>query len=125
VFTEVTEDLAARFREASAAQGVAMDKGMADAANDAHDAQALVLQRMRALPDNGRSVLVGLLQDADPYVRSHAATALLPIDEAPALAVLEEVAKLRRMPIVSFNAEMVLQEWRAGRLRRPFGVELK
>lgn len=121
----MTEDLAARFREASAAQGVAMDKGMADAANDAHDAQALVLQRMRTLPDNGRSVLVGLLQDADPYVRSHAATALLPIDEAPALAVLEEVAKLRRMPIVSFNAEMVLQEWRAGRLRRPFGVELK
>lgn len=114
-------DLSAIFREAAMVHAAATASGAADAANRAHDCEASALRQMRLMPDKGRGILTGLLEDGDPTVRSHAATALLPLDESVAISVLEEVSKAR-VPIISFNAEMVLREWRAGRLRTPFGV---
>lgn len=47
--------------------------------------------------------------------RVAAARSLLGVNEKEAIRVLEEVVALQQ-GIVSFNAEMILQEWRAGRL---------
>ncbi len=98
-------------------QGAATDRGDHEEANAAHDALIRALAALRDSSDRGRSALTGLLGHEDPYVRCWAATHLLPLDEEAATRALEALTS--EPPFVGLDAEMVLREWRAGRLKVP------
>jgi hypothetical protein len=97
--------------------GAATDRGDYKKANAAYDKVMEALEKIRALPDRGRSVLTDLLLHDNPYVRCAAATHLLPLDEDAAITTLSQLTS--EPPFVGFNAKMVLREWKAGRLKVP------
>ena len=72
-------------------------------------------EALRSLPDSGQQFLRSCLADNDPSVVSWAAFYLLPFKEAEAVKALERVAK-GDTRLIAFNAEITLDEWRAGRL---------
>jgi hypothetical protein len=76
------------------------------------------LAKLRSQVDRGEAILVGLLGHPDGWVRLSAATHLLPLWADPASATLEDLASSPRAA-PRFEAEMVLREWRAGRLKVP------
>lgn len=103
------------YAQAAAEHGAAMDRGDHEKSNAAYDRKMRALARLRESPDQGRSILTRLLEHEDSHVRCSAATHLLPLDEDTATHVLESL--VTEPPFVGFNAEMVLREWKAGRLR--------
>lgn len=113
----MTRDAASEYANSAVEQGAATDRGDHEKANAAHDRLMWALASLRESPDRGRSVLQAFLHHKDPHLRCWAATHLLPLDEAAATHVLK--SQVSEPPFVGFNAEMVLREWRAGRLRVP------
>jgi hypothetical protein len=107
-----------RFREAAIAHAAGTNEGNAREANRAFDRKITAVKAMRTTPDRGKGHLTEMLFDPEVAVRYSAATYLLPLDEPAAVFVLEEVARGNHK-LVSFGAEMVLKEWRAGRLTLP------
>jgi hypothetical protein len=101
--------------DAARRHGQALARGDSDEANAAYDEKVAVLRQLRSTPDRGCAVLRSLLTHEDPGVRKSAATHLLPLDETAAIAALEEVSRLPGL--IGFDAEMVLREWKAGRLK--------
>ncbi len=93
------------------------ESGNSTLANRSYDKKIKVLHALDRASLEGRKVLRPLYGHSDPAVRCSAATHLLLIDGEIAVTVLEEVS--RGTGIVAFDAEMVLQEWRAGRLKIP------
>ena len=69
--------------------------------------------------DEGLIALRHLLQDPNDYVRCWVASGLLSTGDTKAQGVLELIAA--RTDLLGFNARTVLQEFRSGRLRSPFG----
>ena len=67
----------------------------------------------------GRTAFKSLLSDESAHVRSWAASQLLALGDEDCVQVLEELVSSGGL--LGFSAEMVLREWRAGRLRAPFG----
>jgi hypothetical protein len=59
--------------------------------------------------------LLHCLTDSNPSVVTAAAFYLLPEREAEAVEALKRVAKGK--DLIAFGAEMVLKEWRGGRLK--------
>lgn len=114
----MVQDAKAAFREASATHGAGMLEGNASKTNRAFKKKIEALKRLRLAPDQGREALHDLLADADRSVRISAATYLLPLDADTAIAVLEREANGDRS-MLRLSAEMVLREWRAGRLKLP------
>jgi HEAT repeat protein len=114
----LTHNLVLEFQSAAADHGAGKVGGNADATNEAFDRMIAVVKELRKHDDKGRAILMSCLQSDDPAVRSAAATYLLPLDEPRAVAVLEDVARVRE-PLIGFSAEMVLREWKAGRLVLP------
>jgi hypothetical protein len=94
-----------------------MDRGDHKKCNAAYDTKMRALAKLREAHDRGRSSLTRLLDHEDPHVRCSAATHLLPLDEDAATRALEALTS--EPPFVGFNARMVLQEWKAGRLKVP------
>jgi hypothetical protein len=86
--------------------------------NAAYHRLAAVLARLRAGSDQGASILVDLVNHSSGWVRLWAATDLLPLRAELASSALEELAASPPGEL-RFDAKMVLQEWRAGRLRVP------
>lgn len=107
-----------QFRRAAIVHGEGTETGDYEKSNKAYDRTVALVKEMRLLSDRGRALLTSLLSDSDAAVRSSAACYLLPLDERMAIPVLEEVAR-STLPLVGFSAEMVLREWRAGRLKIP------
>jgi hypothetical protein len=105
-------DYEQQFLEAARLHGHLMIEDPA-ATGEAYDKAAAALRALRTLPDQGNGFLLACLQDADPSVVSWAAAALLPNEEA--VKALERVA--RGDNFVAFDAEMILDEWRAGRFK--------
>ncbi len=83
--------------------------------NRAFDRMLAALAELRASADRGESTLVELLTDSNGWVRLNAATHLLPLRSELASAVLETLAN-GPQGYLEFDATMVLQERRAGRL---------
>ncbi|HEY1425366.1 MAG TPA: hypothetical protein VGF50_01725 [Caulobacteraceae bacterium] len=81
----------------------------------AYDKVVASRKELRALPDQGQFFLVACLADSDPSVVAWAAFYLLPTRTAEAVAALTRVAT--GQDLVAFDAEMTLEEWRAGRLK--------
>ena len=111
------EDAVDVYARAAAMQGAATDRGDHKEANAAYDAMIRSLAVLRESSDRGRSALTGLLEHEDPHVRCWAATHLLPLNAEIAIRELEALTS--EAPFVGLNAEMVLREWRAGRLKVP------
>ena len=102
---------------AAVAHGAAIDRGDSKKANAAHAKLMYALEKIRAASDRGLSVLTVLLVHEDPSVRCWAATHTLPLDEKAAITTLTQLTSEPSM--VGFGAEMVLEEWKAGRLNVP------
>ena len=76
------------------------------------------LAQLRLRPDRGEEPLVKLLTHPNGWVKSNAATHLLPLRPELAVAILENLAEGPQGHL-AFDAKMVLQEWQAGRLNVP------
>ena len=84
------------------------------AANAAHDVLVRTFHDIRDSGESGWARIRDLTQHPDPTVRLWAATHLLQNDPAPASTALLALEQLDG--VVGFEASIVLQEWRAGRL---------
>lgn len=82
-------------------------------ANRLFDAAHRIAKELRGSQE-GRKAMLTLLNDPDASVRLGAATEALPVDPETALRVIDQIASSEGAH--SFEAEMVAQEWRAGRL---------
>lgn len=67
----------------------------------------------------GREAFRSLLADESPHVRCWVASQLLGLGDDSGLSVLE--ASAEEGGFRGFSSEMVISEWRAGRLRPPLG----
>jgi hypothetical protein len=107
-----------RYIAEAAEYGRCSDMASSKKVNAAYHRLAAVRRRMRAGSDQGESILVDLVNHSNRWVRLWAATDLLPLRAELASSALEELAsgppgELR------LDAEMVLKEWQAGRLKVP------
>ena len=107
----------ARYAGAAAAHGRAtLDKNISyREVNKQYRILAKALEQLRCRGPDAQLALLGLLDDPDPSVRGWAARDALEFAPQQAEACLAELAKLPGL--IGFDAEMVLKEWRAGRLR--------
>lgn len=114
-----TDELVGRYREAARAHGAAeMTRKAVRAANREADTIAAVYRELRRR--DARSVLLVLLDDPDPSVRSWAGAHALDFAPSEGEPVLEALSREDTGPLgKGFDAQMTLQEWRAGRLRFP------
>lgn len=87
------------------------------AGNIAFDKLLALIPRIREYGKDGEKALLSLINDADDSVVCWAATSLLKSNEKEAILALERVAK--KTGILSFNAEMVLKQWKKGELVVP------
>jgi hypothetical protein len=107
-----TNHLTREFAECVVAQSEAIHRGDPHAANRFAKRYVAAFQALRALGDQGREALAGLLADERPDVRVTAAGYLLRYKHDLARAVLEREARGRGA--VAFGAAQALQRWREG-----------
>ncbi|NVJ01210.1 DUF2019 domain-containing protein [Myxococcus sp. AM009] len=109
------QELASMYEEFAAAHGQASETGDHRKANAQFRRIAAVWKELRTRKSEGSGALLNLLGSANPHVRGWAASHALESAPQAAEAVLEQLAN-GPPSIARFNAEMVLSEWRAGRL---------
>lgn len=85
-------------------------------ANKEYDKLHLLKDKLRELPDQGEAILKRIASQPDLDVKVLAAAALLAIDEAYAIQLLEGVCACDA-GLQSFTAELTLREWRKGSIR--------
>ena len=115
--SEQVDDAIAEYSALASAHGRATDEGDSKKANQSHDKLMHALRDLDNASPDGRLVLRRLYSHSDPWVRGWAATHLLHRDPDGAEVVLAEISKLRGF--VGLDAEVTLEEWRAGRLEIP------
>ena len=106
------------YAEAAAAHGKASSDGDYKKANRNHDIIADVRCELMERGDEGKTALLDLLTHPDPSVRTWAAAHSLQFDAQRAEATLVEVAQ-SDAGIVSFAAEMTLEQWKKEELSFP------
>ena len=111
-------DLKDRYITAAGEHGHCTETGDYKRGNAAFDRMIAALAELRERVDQGESVLIELLSHPNGWVRSHAATHLLPRRPDLAIRVLEELAAGPQGQL-EFNATMVLREWRLKRINIP------
>jgi hypothetical protein len=112
--TRKVEGLEGKCRKYAEEHATASMNGDYRTANRIYDKLVEVLLKLRSTPDQGKDILRRLKKDSSDAVSMWAATHSLPNDEEDALAILEGIAK--KGGIIGLNAEMVIKEWKAGRL---------
>jgi hypothetical protein len=105
-----------RYIAEAAEHGRCLENGDFRTGNAAADRKMALLAQWRKRPDGGASILMELLDHPNGWVRSSAATHLLPLRPELATTALEALAAGPQSQL-EFNAKMVLREWRAGRLK--------
>ena len=108
----------AKFSEATKAHGQALENGDHKAANRAYALTHKAARVLQQSADHGEAVFLEMLKGDCHSTRKTAALFLLNLREREAIEALEEVAR-RGGPLVSFDAEMILSEWRNGSLQAP------
>ena len=103
---------------AAAAHGEATLAGDDKKANQSYSDIIRHLSNLRKQEDDGEASLFSLSKSENRSVACWASTHLLTTNEAEAILRLEELTEIDSGP-VGFDAEMVLKEWRAGRLKLP------
>lgn len=109
------EALEAKYRKYAEGHGAGFTVGDSKMANRNYDKLAALLPKLRATGDRGEQILRRLMNDPSDAVAMWAATHSLPVAEEEALATLRAIAG--RGGIIGFSAEMVIREWKNGRLR--------
>lgn len=105
-----------RFRRAASAKG---DFGVPARRDHAlYDEMADAWRFLDAEGDVGRAAFRSLLADPSEHVRCWVASQLLGTGDSTGISVLE--ASAAGDGLRAFASRMVLQEWRAGRLKPPF-----
>lgn len=111
MMTEVED----RFVDAARKHGVATRESDPRSANRAYNDLVAALRELRRSPDKGVAFLSTQLDSNDTSVVIWAGLYLLPFKEKEASEALERVVT-QGIPRMSFDANMTLKEWRAGRL---------
>ena len=111
-------DLKERYITEAAEQGRCTESADSERADAAYDQMMASLAELRRLADRGESMLIEMLSHPNRWVRLSAATHLLPLRADLASKILDDLAFGPRGEL-RFEAEMVLREWRAGRLKVP------
>lgn len=83
-------------------------------ANAAHDRLAEILKALVSANDDDQ--LFSLYDDADPHVQLWAATHTLELDQARAVAKLDEIRQAE-IPLASMSARYTIQSWKEGDLK--------
>ena len=110
------DELVGRYRTAATTHGRGTIEGNSAETNEAANFLSAAYRELRRR--NQEAVLSVLLEDPDPSVRGWAGSHVLEFAPDEAEPVLMALAA-DDLGIISFNAEMTLEEWRAGRLRFP------
>jgi hypothetical protein len=110
-----TSELVAYYREAARAHARATLDGNSLAAYENAAVIAAVHRELRQR--HRQSALLALLDDPERGVRGWAGAHALEFAPEQAEAALSALAE--SSDLIAFDAEMTLQEWRAGRLRFP------
>jgi hypothetical protein len=108
-------DLSAMYAEAAARHGFASQHGEHRVANAQYKRIVASWRELRRRGDEGREALRDLMNNSDPHVQAWAASHSLEFDPKCAEAVLERLAN-GPPGVVRHDAEMTLQQWRAGNL---------
>lgn len=103
---------------AAASHGEATLNGNSKKANHAYSKIVKYLLKLREDEDKGEGSLLRLSKNENLSVACWASTHLLQLNEAEAIDRLKYIAAID-MSTMGFDAEMVLKEWAAGRLRSP------
>jgi hypothetical protein len=110
------DELVGQYRAAASKHGEATLRGTPRVANRNADVVAAVYRELRRRGDE--RALSALLDDDDRGVRGWAGAHALEFAPSEGESVLEILAA-EDFGLVSFSAEITLEEWRAGRLRFP------
>jgi hypothetical protein len=110
------EELWGMYEEAAAQHGQASREGEHRVANAQYKRIVAVWKELRSRGEAGRAALVRLMGSSNPHVRAWAASHVLEFDPRSAEAELERLAN-GPPSIARLDAEMTLQEWRAGNLK--------
>ena len=103
---------------AAASHGEATLIGDHQTANQSYSNIVKCLLNLRKHEDEGDASLLRLAHNKNPSIACWASTHLLATNESKAIDRLEQLAT-DEAGIIGFGAEMVLQEWRADRLKLP------
>ena len=115
--TRDTSALLVRFAQAAKHQWEMISAGDSEGANRAFAEYTAIYSELKRRGPAYQARLTELLGDLSPAVRMAAAGLALEFDPKRAEFVLEEVSKEQRT--LGFNARILLEEWRAGRLEFP------
>ena len=85
-------------------------------ANMLYEAMYDITQQLRRLRDRGEAILKNVIKVADAESKTFAAAALLAVDEAYAIKILNEIAS-HESGFVSLTAKTTIEEWKAGSIR--------
>ena len=107
-----------RFRRAAIAKGDLAEPPSRDHA--LHDEMAQAWQALEAIGPAGREAFRSMLTDDSPHVRGWVAAQLLALGDDSGVPILE--AEAASGGLRGFESEMVLEEWRSGRLKPPLGT---
>lgn len=108
--------LVAKYASAAALHGKATHDGDFELANRSYDEIANIYRSLRERGE--REHLLQLLADADPSVRSWAASHALEFAPERAVTALTAIASGPPSP-ERLSAQMTLREWRKGKLKFP------
>lgn len=111
-------DLVSLYAECAVKHGAATEDGDHEEANANADVVAAVFREMRRRGTESKEKLVGLLENENLSVQCWAATHSLETAPKRAQEVLERLANISNS-FIGLDAEMTLEEWRAGRLKFP------
>lgn len=110
-------EIVARYKLHAENHGKATLDGDSELANLSYDEIVKCLQQIRQFGIEGDIALLSLTEDENQSVRCWAASHSLRFDKHKAKKVLKRLSKERG--IIAFDAEMVLKEWKKGRLELP------
>lgn len=113
------EQAVKQFREAAIAKADGAEPAETDHA--LHELMAVAWKFLEKQGATGREAFSSLLMDESPYVRLWVAAQLLSEGKGEAAQTVE--AEVSSGGLRGFTAEMILEEWEAGRLGSPFGNE--
>lgn len=107
-----------RFRRAAIEKGDFAEPAARDHA--LHEEMVQAWQALERIGREGREAFRSLLEDSSPHVRTCVAAQLLALGDEIGVPVLE--AEVASGGLCGFESEMVLGEWRLGRLGPPLGT---
>ena len=109
------EELVSEYAEYASQHGKATELGDYKKGNKVHDKLIKIYRQIKEQGDLAHPMFKKMLYSSDPGVKSWAASHLLAISPKEAETVLTDIGKTPNS-LVAFTANMILEEWKKGRL---------